>query len=132
MVEKFKDQLRRGLLDIDPDGAWATSIGMEMNVGQGLVQGGKNLACFRFRKAGMHRPSFGKLAEAVETGRCQLDLHRRFRRWKGQDQPQSFGMGPGTGLSLLRIESSEGRRGTGPPQRRRQGLRATVPMKVLA
>ena len=40
----------------------------------------------------------------------------------GQSRSQSLGIGAGTGLSLFKIVSSEGRRGTGPPQRSLQEL----------
>ena len=133
LIEELKDELLRVCLNFNTDGAGAPPVGVEVYIGQGLVDRGKDLPGFRIGIAEMKGPSLGKLAKTVEAGRRQLDFDRSFRRWRemGQKRPQSLGTGPGTGLSLFRIVSSDGRRGTGPPQSNRQGFRATVPMKVL-
>ena len=105
---------------------------MHVDIGQGLVHAGAHPPGFRHAKAGMQSPSFRESTEAVKTGRGELDFERGFGGGGSRVHArQSLGTGAGTGLSLLRIFSSEGSRGTGPPKIRRWGLRATVAMKVL-
>lgn len=131
-VKEAKGQFRWAVFHLNPDPAGPAGIGVDMDVGQGLVDSGQHAGSLRRWKAGVEGPFFRQGAESMETGWGELDLERGFRGGGSRIHAgQSLGTGAGTGWSVPRIFSSDGRRGTGPPKMRRCGLRATVAMKVL-
>ena len=120
------------MFDLDPDPTGPTGVGMKMDVGEGLVDAGQHAGGFRLAETGVQGPFFGEEPKPVQAGWGQLDIERGFGGGGSRVHAgQSLGTGAGTGLSLLRIFSSDGSRGTGPPKISRWGLRATVAMKVL-
>lgn len=131
-VDQPEQKLGRAVFDLNADPTRATGVGVNVNVGKGLVHSGEDASGLKIPKTGMASPSFRESTEAMQAGWGELDLERGFGGEGSRIHAgQSLGTGAGTGLSASRIFSSEGSRGTGPPKMRRWGLRATVAMKVF-
>ena len=78
MIRDLKNKFFLGKPDFQVNRAGATSIGVEVDVGECLIDSTKNLSSIEVVEARVEGPSFRQIAQAMQPRRCELNIDQGF------------------------------------------------------
>ena len=77
-IDQAEYQFDGAVLHLDSHPARPPGVGMDVDVGEGLVDAGEEAGGLEIAKAGVAGPLFSQGTQAVKAGRGELDLERGF------------------------------------------------------